>query len=103
MRLQGFTSVQSIELDMLNGRTRAVWVAEKHVELWSGIRIVTRPTPVVMLAVTDTKWRPASAPPLGTRSEVEWIGRLKGARMGRVDEHLYRQRTLPLWHFLMKR
>jgi hypothetical protein len=47
--------------------------------------------------------RPASAPPLGTRSEVEWIGRLKGARMGRVDEHLYRQRTLPLWHFLMKR
>ncbi len=102
-RMRGFASVQSIELDILDGRTRAVRVAEKHVELWSGIRLVPRPTRAVMRAVGDTEWRPASAPPFGTRSEVEWIGHFKGSRMARVDEHLYRQGSLPLWRFLLKR
>ena len=38
-RLRDFTSVQSIELDIRDGRTRSVFGAEKHADLWSGIRV----------------------------------------------------------------
>jgi len=100
-RLRDFTSVQSIELDIRDGRTRSVLVAEKHADLWSGIRLIPRPTRVVMREVDETGWRPAPAPPFGTRSEVELVGRLNGARLVRVDEHIYRQRRIPLWRFLL--
>lgn len=102
-RLDDFTSVQSIELDVRGGRTRSVLVTERHVDLWSGIRLVPRPTRVVVGAADGTAWRPAPAPPFGTRSEVELVGPLNGARLVRVDEHIYRQRTIPLWRFLLTR
>ncbi len=94
-RVPGFVSVQSIELDGRDGRTRGVVVAEKHLELWRGIRLVSRPTRVVVRRAGESTWRPAPAPPYGTRSEVELVGRLDGARVVRVDERLYRQSTLP--------
>lgn len=102
-KLRDFASVQSIELDIRGGQTRSVLVAEKHIELWSGIVLVPRPTRVVMREVDKTAWRTAPAPPFGTRSEVELVGRLNGARLVRVDEHLYRQRTISLWRFLLSR
>jgi hypothetical protein len=100
-RLRDFTSVLSIELDIRGARTRSVIVAEKHVDLWSGIRLIPRPTRVVMRDVDESGWRPAPAPPFGTRSEVELVGHLNGARLVRVDEHIYRQRKIPLWRFLL--
>ena len=63
--------------------------------------LIPRPTRVVMREVDETGWRPAPAPPVGTGSEVELVGRLNGARLVRVDEHIYRQRTIPLWRFLL--
>jgi hypothetical protein len=102
-RLADFASVQSIELDTRGGRTHSVLVSEKHVELWSGGRLVPHPTRVVVREAGETSWRPAPAPPFGTRSEVELAGRLHGARLVRVDEHVYRQRTIRLWRFLLKR
>jgi hypothetical protein len=102
-RVPGFSSVQSIALDVRDGRTQAVRVAEKHAELWQGIRLVPSPTRVVMRASGESEWRDAPAPPFGTRSEVELAGRLDGARLVRVDERIYRERTLPLWRFLLRR
>jgi hypothetical protein len=102
-RLKGFESVQSVELDIQDGRTRSIRVAERHADLWRGIRLVPRPTRVVMRAAGETDWRDAPAPPFGTRSEVELVGRLNGARLVRVDEHVFRERTVPLWRLLLRR
>jgi hypothetical protein len=99
----GFSSVQSIELELRSGWTHSVRVAEKYAELWRGIRLVPRPTTVVMRTTGESEWREAPAPPFGTRSEVEFVGHLNGARLVRVDGRIYRQRTIPLWRFLLSR
>jgi hypothetical protein len=101
--LQGFASVQSIELEVTGGRTRSVLVTERHLDLWRGIRLVPWPTRVVQRPVGAAEWSPAPAPPFGTRSEVEFVGTLDGAQVVRVDEHLFRKRTIPVWRFLLSR
>lgn len=99
-RQPGFRSVHSIDLEIEDGRTVAVVVSERHVDLWSGIRLVPWPTRVVRQVMGRSEWGAASAPPHGSRSEVEFVGRVGGARLVRVDEHIYRERTVPLWRLL---
>ena len=102
-RQPDFRSVHSIDLEIENGRTRAVVVSERHVDLWSGIRLVPWPTRVVRQTAGARTWVAAPAPPYGSRSEVEFVGRAGKARLVRVDEHIYRERTVPLWRFLALR
>ena len=101
-KLDDFANVQSIDLDIHDGRTRSVLVAAKHLELWSGFRLLPHPTRMAMRVAGQDSWQPASAPPFGTRSEVELVGKLNGARLVRVEEHIFRERTIPLWRFLMR-
>jgi hypothetical protein len=86
-----------------DGRTRAVTVAEIHLDVWRGGLLEPRPTRVVTRAVGETTWRAAPTPPHGTRSEVELAGELAGAQVVRVDEFVYRRRSLVLWRFLLER
>jgi hypothetical protein len=98
-----FRSVHSVDLEVENGRTVAVVVSERHVDLWAGIQLVPWPTRVVRQVVGTRTWEPASAPPHGSRSEVDFVGRAGGARLVRVDENIYSERKVPLWKFLTRR
>lgn len=95
-----FSSVRSIALDVRDGTTRAITVAEGHLDVWHGIVLEPHPARVVTRAVGEAQWRAAIAPPYGTRSEVELAGQLRGEMVIRVDEQLFRHRRLALWRFL---
>lgn len=97
----GFRSVQSVDLAVSEGRTAAVWVAERHLDVWHGFVLEPSQTRVVMLEAGQSQWRSAPAPPYGTRSDVELAGWLGRDRIVRVDEKIFRQRSIPLWRFLL--
>jgi hypothetical protein len=99
-----FANPFSVELEVVDGRTVAVTVAEQHRRVWRGAVLEPHPTRVVTRRVGDSQWRVASTmPPYGTRSEVELVGVLDGARLVRVDERIFRHRQIALWRFLSSR
>lgn len=101
LRIPGFTSVNSIALEIQSGKTIAVTVAEKYTIRWEGIRLITTPSRVVRFNMGSKIWESASAPPFGSRSDVELVGKLGGNSIIRVDETLYRFNNVRLWRSLM--
>jgi hypothetical protein len=103
-REPGFVNPFSIELDVQDGRTVGVTVAEQHRDVWSGAMLQPHPTRVMTRLLDDTQWRAApTMPPYGTRSEVELVGTLDGARLVRVDERIFRHHRVALWRWLTSR
>jgi hypothetical protein len=103
-REPGFSNPFSIELEVADGRTVAVTVAEQHRDVWRGALLQPHPTRVMTRSLDDSEWRvEPTMPPFGTRSEVELVGMLDGARLVRVDERVFQHRRVSLWRFLALR
>jgi hypothetical protein len=99
-----FSNPFSIELEVVDGRTVAVTVAEQHRDVWRGAVLQPHPTRVMTRRLDEAEWRVASTmPPYGTRSEVELVGMLDGARLVRVDERVFRHSRVSLWRVLTSR
>jgi hypothetical protein len=94
----------SIEPEADGGRTVAVTVAEQHRDVWRGALLEPHPTRVLTRRLADRQWHlPSTLPPYGTRSEVELVGTLDGARLVRVDERVFRHGRVALWRYLASR
>jgi hypothetical protein len=99
-RVEGFSSVNSIAVEAVEGRTRSVTIAESYFERWRGAFLEPYPTRVRRRVWPGGQWQDAPMPPFGARSEVELCGTLNGVPIVRVDTSLFRHQRITVWRYL---